>query len=144
VIEERRLRELARLIRAGGVEGLNRAIIAAALDRLAGIDARGDSYSELAEALGCDALDSHSGRLARASRLAGIEQAAYRAGVSPRATAAIPFLRESFRDDGAEGESVHLVCDGLLRAVKRLADIEQTYCECGPCTLKREEGADDV
>jgi hypothetical protein len=62
-------------------------------------------------------------------RLADIEASTERAGVSPRATAAIPFLRESFRNDGAEGESVHLVCDGLLGAVKRLADIERARAE---------------
>lgn len=46
------------------------------LDALAKLDdrpqpaRRADLYSELAEALGCDPLDSHDGRLARARRLA--------------------------------------------------------------------------
>ena len=33
-----------------------------------------DRYSELAEALGCDSMDSHAGRIARAKRLAQKEK----------------------------------------------------------------------
>jgi hypothetical protein len=35
--------------------------------------ARSDLYSDLADALGCDVMDSHAGRLARAKRLAAME-----------------------------------------------------------------------
>ena len=35
-----------------------------------------DRYSELAEALGCDCMDSHAGRIARAKRLAEKEKQA--------------------------------------------------------------------
>jgi hypothetical protein len=35
-------------------------------------------------------------------------------------------------------------CDDELRGCDPSCPRTSCYCECGPCTLKREEGADDV